>query len=50
VGLVAAGVGTYILLSNGDPNRYRKTTGLAITDGAVWTDGQGGALSVVGHF
>jgi len=50
VGLVAAGVGTYILLSNGDPNRYRKSTGLAITDGAVWTDGQGGVLVLVGRY
>jgi hypothetical protein len=50
VGLVAAGVGTYILLSNGDPDRYRKNTGLAITDGAVWTDGQRGFFSLVGRY
>ena len=50
VGLVAVGVGTYILLSNGDPNRYRKSTGLAITDGMVWTDGQSGVLVLAGRY
>ncbi len=50
VGLVAAGVGGYLLLSSGDPNRYRKNVGVALTDGAVWTDGQGGGLLLVGRY
>ena len=45
VGLVAAGVGGYLLLSSGDPNRYRKNVGVALTDGAVWIDGQGGTVA-----
>ena len=50
VGLVVAGVGGYLLLSSGDPNRYRKSEGLALTDGAVWTNGQGGGLVLVGRY
>ncbi len=50
VGLVAAGVGTYLLLSAGDPDRYRKNVGVALTDGAVWADGQGGGLLLRGRY
>jgi hypothetical protein len=50
VGALAAGVGGYVLLSNGDPKRYRKTTGLAITDGALWIDGQHAELALIGRF
>jgi tetratricopeptide (TPR) repeat protein len=50
VGLATAAVGGYLLLTNGDPNRYRKSTGVALTDGAIWTDGQRGYLSLVGRF
>jgi tetratricopeptide (TPR) repeat protein len=50
VGLAAAAVGGYLLLTNGDPNRYRKSTRVALTDGAIWTDGQRGYLSLVGRF
>jgi hypothetical protein len=43
-------VGGYLLLSSGDPNRYRKNAGVALPDGAVWTDGQGGGPLLVGRY
>jgi hypothetical protein len=50
VGLVAAGLGTYLLLASGDPNRYRTPLGVAITDGTVWTDGRAAGLALTGAF
>jgi len=50
VGLVLAGVGGYFLLNAGDANRYRRNGGVALTDGAVWTNGQGGGLVLVGRY
>ena len=50
VGLVAAAVGSYVILSNGDPNRYRGTTGLALTDGMFWIDGEHAGVALAGRF
>jgi hypothetical protein len=53
VGVLAAGLGTYLLLTNGDPNRYRETTSLAnanISGMFFWTDGASGGLSIAGHY
>ena len=50
VGVVAAAVGSYVLLSNADPNRYRRTTNVALTDATIWTDGGRGGVALLGRF
>jgi len=50
VGVLAVGVGTYVLLANGDADRYRKTTGVSISGGVLWTDGEHAGVELAGRF
>ena len=50
VGLVTVGVGTYLLLSNDDPHRYRKDTGPVITAGTAWTNGHATGIALSGTY
>lgn len=47
-GVLVAGVGSYFLLSAGDPNRYRKSAGVA--QATLWWDGASAGLALRGRF
>jgi hypothetical protein len=50
VGLVAAGIGGYLLLGADDPHRYRRSGGLADLRGAAWLDGHAGGVLLLGRY
>jgi hypothetical protein len=50
VGVLVAGLGTYVLLTSGDANRYRKPAGVALTEGTLWTDGEAKGVALTGRF
>jgi hypothetical protein len=50
VGVLVAGVGTYYLLTAGDPNRYRKGADVALAHASFWLGDGSGGVSLGGHF
>lgn len=50
VGVLVAGVGTYYLLTAGDPNRYRKSADVALSHANFWFADRSGGFSLGGNF
>lgn len=49
-GAVVAGVGSYLLLTGDDPDRYRRPSAVALSDAVVWWGERSGGVALAGRF